>query len=125
MSKRRDENATTFGEEQAKGGDGRVGYCRPPLEHQFKPGRSGNPKGRPKHAESLRTIARRRFAQKIPMREGGKVHRVSTLEAGMARLVEKALQGDLRAMVQFLISHAPWSRPRCKTSPTGLKYCRC
>jgi len=26
----------------------RVGYCRPPLESQFKPGRSGNPGGRPK-----------------------------------------------------------------------------
>lgn len=25
-----------------------VGYCRPPREHQWKPGQSGNPKGRPK-----------------------------------------------------------------------------
>ena len=27
---------------------GAVGYGRPPKEHQFKPGQSGNPKGRPK-----------------------------------------------------------------------------
>ena len=28
----------------------RVGYGRPPKEYQFKPGQSGNPKGRPKNS---------------------------------------------------------------------------
>lgn len=46
-------------------------------------------------------IARRRFAQTIPMREAGKVRKVSTLEAGVARLVERAIRGDHRAMVLF------------------------
>lgn len=30
-----------------------VGYCRPPKEHQFKPGQSGNPKGPPRHPGSF------------------------------------------------------------------------
>ncbi len=33
-------------------GDNEVGYGNPPKEHQFKPGQSGNLKGRPKSRKS-------------------------------------------------------------------------
>ena len=33
-------------------GPDRVGYGRPPEEHQFRPGQSGNPKGRPKGSKN-------------------------------------------------------------------------
>ena len=33
-----------------------VGYCRPPLHSRFKPGQSGNPKGRLKQSRNLRSI---------------------------------------------------------------------
>jgi hypothetical protein len=35
----------------ADDGDSRVGYKRPPQHSKFKPGQSGNPKGRPKGAK--------------------------------------------------------------------------
>ena len=37
----------------AKQGDYEVGNKKPPQEHRFKPGQSGNPKGPPKHRINL------------------------------------------------------------------------
>ena len=36
-----------------------VGYGRPPKHTRFKPGTSGNPRGRPKSAQGLNTLARK------------------------------------------------------------------
>ena len=35
-----------------------VGPGRPPLEHQWRPGQSGNPRGRPRGSKSLKTLIR-------------------------------------------------------------------
>ena len=37
---------------------GGVGYCRPPVEHRFKPGTSGNPRGRPRGSRNRSTLYR-------------------------------------------------------------------
>ncbi|UCC99200.1 MAG: hypothetical protein JSW66_04795 [Phycisphaerales bacterium] len=39
----------------AKQGKSQVGYAKPPIERQFKPGESGNPKGPPMHRVQLWT----------------------------------------------------------------------
>ena len=79
-----------------------VGYCRPPKHTQFKPGQSGNRKGRPKGTQNFTTIARHRLAQPVVVREGAKVRKVSTLDASFARLIEQALRGDHRALKLLL-----------------------
>lgn len=51
----------SHGPEGPKGPDERdydVGYGKPPKEHQFKPGQSGNPTGRPKKQPSMASMIR-------------------------------------------------------------------
>ena len=43
----------------------RVGYGRPPKEHQFQPGQSGNPFGRPKGARSFKSDLRDELGEVI------------------------------------------------------------
>lgn len=74
-----------------------VGYGRPPVEHRFPPGRSGNPKGRPRGAKNSGTIIRDLMLRKIEVRESGKVRRVSMFEAMLLRIFENALKGDPKA----------------------------
>ena len=83
-------------------GDYEVGYRRPPQEHQFQPGQSGNRKGRPKGARSLTTELKELLEMPIHLSEGGKRRKVSTLKAVLLRLREQALKGDQRAIDRFL-----------------------
>lgn len=82
-------------DEPAAKGTYEVGYGRPPVTSQFKPGRSGNPKGRPKGGKNLSTLAREKLQTKIAVREGGRERRMSKAEVGMMKLVNRfAETGD-------------------------------
>ncbi len=82
--------------------DYEVGYARPPKAHRFKPGQSGNPKGRPKGAKGLNATVRKTMEQKIAVRSNGRTRKVSTFEALILKLREKALQGDGKAMDRLI-----------------------
>lgn len=74
-----------------------VGYCRPPVHTRFKPGRSGNPKGRPKGTANLKTDLGEELSERIRIREGERNLKVSKQRAMLKALVAKALKGDARA----------------------------
>lgn len=80
-----------------------VGYKRPPKKHQFQPGRSGNPRGRPKGAKGLRQILQGEFSQRMRIMEGDKPLRVSKLQLIVKRELEKAMAGNQRA-IEHVIS---------------------
>lgn len=79
-----------------------VGYGRPPRSGQFKPGQSGNPKGRPKGRKSETTILNELLYRKISIREDGRTRRVPVLEAILMRFREAALKGDTKSAAFIL-----------------------
>jgi hypothetical protein len=78
------------------------GYGKPPKKHQFKPGQSGNPKGRPKGARSFKTALSKELETKLEIKEAGKTKKVSKLEAVAKRLVTDALNGNAKALTELL-----------------------
>jgi len=81
----------------AKSPNDNVGYRRPPKQHQFKPGQSGNPKGRPKGAPTLEDVMAREATKLIKIKQGDTIVSVPKLEALARRVFNKALEGDLAA----------------------------
>jgi hypothetical protein len=82
-----------------------VGYGRPPKETQFKPGTSGNAKGRPKGTRPIGAILQDIIQQKISVTEGGKTRRITTLEVMFRRLANDAMRSDQKA-IKLLLSLA-------------------
>lgn len=83
-----------------------VGYGRPPVATRFQPGKSGNPKGRPKAAKSLNTLARELLTGKVPVRTGSGQKKMHRIEAVLHKAFELALKGNPRALSQILNLYA-------------------
>lgn len=79
-----------------------VGYGKPPKHTQFKPGQSGNPKGRPKGAKGLTTIAREVLTRKVHVRTAEGVKTMSHMEALVFKQTELAMKGNPRALIELM-----------------------
>lgn len=73
------------------------GYGKPPREHQFKPGQSGNPKGRPKGSKNLGKQIIDMMEQKIPVTMNGETKRLQANIAIIQAQLVKAMKGDRKA----------------------------
>jgi hypothetical protein len=80
-----------------------VGYGRPPLASRFKPGQSGNPKGREKQSRNMRTIMQQVLNEDMQIREGGRPRRMPTFEALVRTILSRAFKGDPKAMASLLV----------------------
>jgi hypothetical protein len=80
------------------GGGYRVGYRHPPLATRFRPGTSGNPRGRPKGARNLATVVAATLAERVVVTENGRRKRITKLEAAVKQLVNRAASGEARSM---------------------------
>jgi Family of unknown function (DUF5681) len=77
-----------------------VGYKRPPAKSQFKPGTSGNPRGRPKRKVDMSAALNKAFNDKIVVTGLGKT--LTGMEAFVQSIVDRALQGDSKAIPGLL-----------------------
>lgn len=82
--------------------DEAVGYKRPPRKHQFKPGQSGNPRGRSKGARGLKTILKKELSGRVRITENGKTRSISKMELLIKRLVEKGGKGDFKSLAKLI-----------------------
>ena len=82
--------------------DGKVGYRKPPTHTRFQPGKSGNPRGREKGLRKFAAEVKRALERPVTLTDQGRSKRVSTQEALVFRLREKALKGDPRSLDKLL-----------------------
>lgn len=83
-----------------------VGYGKPPKAHQFKPGQSGNPRGRPKKSKNLKTILQSELFSTVSLRMEGKETNVPMLQAIVMACTRRALNGNDRASAHVLDLYA-------------------
>lgn len=74
-----------------------VGYGKPPVHTQFKPGQSGNPAGRQKGVKNFKTELKEEMAEKIVLLENGKKKVISRQRAAIKSMVSKSIKGSERA----------------------------
>jgi len=75
-----------------------VGYCKPPKNSRFKPGESGNPRGRPRGSLNWGMVLQRALGEKVVINENGRCTIMTKLEAAIMQLVNKAASGDGKAI---------------------------
>jgi hypothetical protein len=64
---------------------------------RFRPGHSGNRRGRPRKPKTVGAAITGAFNEKVPIVEGGRRRKISKLEAAAKQLANKSASGDPRS----------------------------
>jgi hypothetical protein len=63
---------------------------------RFRPGQTGNRRGRPKRPKTVAAAITGAFNEKVPVTEGGRRHNITKLEAAAKQIANKSASGDPR-----------------------------
>ena len=96
------------------------GYRKPPMHSRFKPGQSGNPKGRPKGRKNFRSIIMDVMDQTVTIKENGRLRQMKFPEALVRLLAAKALKGTTRDQLMILKEFNAYA-PELSDDPEGTK----
>jgi Family of unknown function (DUF5681) len=93
-----------------------VGYGKPPKHTRFKPGQSGNPKGRKPGSKNVMTLLEQTLFDPVKVRENGKVRRVPAIQACLLNLRNQAIKGDAKALDRFIRLGSTYHRAQPESS---------
>lgn len=82
--------------------DYKIGYGNPPKHSQFKPGETGNRKGRPRGKKSFLAELDEALSKKVIIKENGKETVSTKRQVILTQLVNKACRGDAKATEQVI-----------------------
>jgi hypothetical protein len=98
-----------------------VGYGRPPVQHRFQLGQSGNKKGRPKRRPpTAREIEDKLLFDRRSVRSGDKLLNMTTFELLLRKQIELASKGNMRALRDILAA-VKKEEGRLSKYPSNLK----
>ena len=107
---------------KGRAGSYKVGKGRPPLTTRWKPGQSGNPKGRPRGSKNLNTILAEALDEKIPVQEKGKTRLMTAREVIGKKIVLSAMKGDHKSIDYVLSVDTNTPTGKSKRPPEPASY---
>lgn len=85
-----------------------VGYKKPPKQHQFKKGKSGNPKGRPKKPpkpdipDDFQELFANALIEPVTVKKNGKQCQITKNELLVQKLINDAISGSATIRIQII-----------------------
>jgi hypothetical protein len=83
-----------------------VGFGKPPKDYQYKKGKSGNSKGRPKGSRNIAVLFRKGMDDKVVVTEKGKQKKITVREAIVQRALIEAMKGKDKAIERIMKIYA-------------------